>query len=66
MWRWNDQSIDCGGSKNSRECIKDTIEKDNGIKVIGCNANGKEALKICKREIPDVVLMDYLFIRIVQ
>ncbi len=41
-----------------RECIRDTIEKDAEIKVIGCSENGKEALQVCEREIPDVVLMD--------
>lgn len=41
-----------------RECLRDTINKDNDLKVIGCSENGKEALKVCEREIPDVVLMD--------
>lgn len=41
-----------------RECIRDTITKDNDIKVIGCCENGKEALKVCEKTIPDLVLMD--------
>jgi DNA-binding NarL/FixJ family response regulator len=41
-----------------RECLRDTINKDSDLKVIGCSENGKEALKVCEREIPDVVLMD--------
>jgi DNA-binding NarL/FixJ family response regulator len=41
-----------------RECIRDTISKDDDIKVVGCSENGKEALKVCEQETPDIVLMD--------
>lgn len=41
-----------------RESLKRLIEMDEDISVIGCGGNGKEALELCQRLTPDVVLMD--------
>lgn len=35
-----------------------TLKQDNEIEVIGEVYNGKEAVEICEKELPDVVLMD--------
>ncbi len=41
-----------------REGIKLIIEKDREIKVIGTAGDGNEAYNICRRLLPDVLLMD--------
>ena len=41
-----------------REGIKFVIEQDKDIKVTGCAASGREALELCSRFSPDLVLMD--------
>jgi len=41
-----------------REGLKSLIEQDNEIKVIGCASDGKEAFTLCKKLLPDIVLMD--------
>ncbi|MEW5950467.1 MAG: response regulator transcription factor [Elusimicrobia bacterium] len=41
-----------------REGIKDLLEDEKGIKVIGEASNGPEAIEMVKRLKPDVVLMD--------
>lgn len=38
--------------------IKYLIEKDGNIEVVGCACDGEEALKICEKLNPDIVLMD--------
>lgn len=41
-----------------RETLKYLLEQDDELKVVGCAANGKEALQLCREQTPDVVLMD--------
>jgi len=41
-----------------RNGIKTLIELDKGISVVGCACNGKEAVELCEKYAPDVVLMD--------
>ncbi len=41
-----------------RESLKNIIENNSDIKVIGCVANGKEAYDFCSQTIPDLILMD--------
>lgn len=41
-----------------RNGIKTIIEQDKEISVIGCACNGKEAVELCEKHAPDVVLMD--------
>lgn len=41
-----------------RESLKRLIEMDEEISVVGCGGNGLEALELCQRLNPDVVLMD--------
>lgn len=35
-----------------------TLSRENDIEIVGCAADGAEALKICKEQTPDIVLMD--------
>lgn len=41
-----------------RNGLKTILEQDEEINVIGCTENGKEALELCQKELPDLVLMD--------
>ena len=41
-----------------RNGLKTIIEQDDEINVIGCATNGKEAVELCEKYSPDVVLMD--------
>lgn len=41
-----------------RESIGFIIDSDNDIKVVGMGGNGKEAIRLCKEQSPDIVLMD--------
>jgi DNA-binding NarL/FixJ family response regulator len=41
-----------------RESISYLLENDDEIKVVGMGGNGKEAISLCERLHPDVVLMD--------
>ena len=41
-----------------QEIIKDYIEADPGLKLIGCANNGKEAIDLIEQHHPHVVLMD--------
>jgi DNA-binding NarL/FixJ family response regulator len=41
-----------------RECIGYILEDDEEIKVIGYAGNGKEAIELCEKLSPDIVLMD--------
>lgn len=41
-----------------RESLKHTIEMDKDIEVIATAENGEEALALCEKLFPDVVLMD--------
>lgn len=41
-----------------RESLKFIIEQDSDIKVVGCACNGLEAVEFCKKNPPDVILMD--------
>ena len=43
-----------------RESIKFRIDSDDEIKVVGCGGNGIEAMELCDRFLPDVVLMDIM------
>lgn len=44
--------------KEIRELLTETIQNSEGLLVTGAYANANEALKIMKRDRPDVVLMD--------
>lgn len=41
-----------------RECLRMAVNKFFDYDVVGCAANGKEAIQMCKDKNPDVVLMD--------
>lgn len=41
-----------------RQGLRAILEQDPGIEVIGLAADGKEALDLCRKRQPDVVLMD--------
>ncbi len=41
-----------------RSGLKDIIEQDNDIEVIGLASNGNEALELCEKSKPDLILMD--------
>jgi len=41
-----------------REGLKYIIGRDDEINVAGCAANGLEAFELCKKQMPDIVLMD--------
>lgn len=41
-----------------RDGLKFIIERDPEIKVAGCAGNGQEALELCGRLLPDIILMD--------
>lgn len=43
-----------------RECIKIIIEKNSDFKVVGCACNGIEAIEMCGKYKPDVILMDVI------
>jgi DNA-binding NarL/FixJ family response regulator len=43
-----------------RESLKFIIEQDSDINVVGLAGNGKEALSMCEKLNPDVVLMDIM------
>lgn len=42
----------------TRECIKMAIEKNSDFEVVGCACNGLEAIEMCKKYKPNIVLMD--------
>ncbi len=44
--------------KEIRELLSETIQQSEGLLLTGAYANANEALKIMKRDRPDVVLMD--------
>jgi DNA-binding NarL/FixJ family response regulator len=41
-----------------RSGLKTIIQQEQDIKVVGCARNGKEALELCDKLLPDLVLMD--------
>jgi DNA-binding NarL/FixJ family response regulator len=41
-----------------RDGLRFIVEQDSEIKVVGCVGNGHEALELCEKLQPDVVLMD--------
>lgn len=43
-----------------RECLKEIVEMDSDISVIGCAQNGIEAIDLCLNLMPDMVLMDIM------
>lgn len=43
-----------------RECMKEMIELDSDISVVGCAENGLEAIDLCLSLLPDMVLMDIM------
>jgi len=43
---------------NFAEALRYTIEKSGEIRVAACALNGYEALELCKKHAPDLVLMD--------
>lgn len=43
-----------------RESLKFIVEQDPEIEVVGLGGNGKEALELCGKLAPDVVLMDIM------
>lgn len=43
-----------------RDSLRAMIESDREVQVVGCAGNGREALELCGRLAPDVVLMDMI------
>ncbi|KZL92297.1 response regulator transcription factor [Clostridium magnum] len=43
-----------------RECLKMIIEKNSDFEVVGSACNGLEAIEMCKKCKPDVILMDVI------
>jgi RNA polymerase sigma factor, sigma-70 family len=43
-----------------RECLKMIIEKNSDFEVVGSACNGFEAIEMCKKYRPDVILMDVI------
>lgn len=43
-----------------RECIKMSIEKNSDFEVIGCACDGIEAIQMCEKYKPDLILMDVI------
>ena len=43
-----------------RDCIKIIIEKNSDFEVIGCACNGLEAIEMCEKYKPDIILMDIM------
>lgn len=41
-----------------RDSLKYILEEDEDIEVLDCAGNGREALAACRRNLPDIVLMD--------
>lgn len=41
-----------------RDSLKIAIEKDEEIEVVACANNGKEAFELCRKHLPNIVLMD--------
>lgn len=41
-----------------RESLKCLIEQEDNLKVIATAGNGNEALQLCNKSVPDVILMD--------
>ncbi|MFW6015943.1 MAG: response regulator [bacterium] len=41
-----------------RDGIKMRLKQDSNIRIVGMAGNGKEALNLCTRENPDIVLLD--------
>ena len=41
-----------------RDCLRIAIEKEPGFTVVGCAKDGKEAVEMSLRLIPDIILMD--------
>ena len=42
----------------ARECMKMIIEKNSDFDVVGCACNGLEAIEMCEKYKPDIILMD--------
>lgn len=43
-----------------RECLKMVIESNSGFQVVDCASNGLEAVEMCERHKPDIILMDII------
>lgn len=43
-----------------RECIKMILEKNSNFEVVGCACNGLEAIEMCEKYKPDIILMDVI------
>lgn len=41
-----------------RECLRMVIEQEDEYEVVGCAADGKEAVEMSRKFVPDVILMD--------
>src|SRR5690606_20700182 len=41
-----------------RESLKIVLEQDPELQVVGCAANGTEALALAEEKAPDIILMD--------
>ena len=41
-----------------RDSLKMILEMEEDFQVVGLAANGEEALELCRKELPDLVLMD--------
>lgn len=47
-------------TKLYREAIRNILEHDNEIEVVACAADGNEAIDLCDKYLPDVILMDII------
>jgi DNA-binding NarL/FixJ family response regulator len=47
-----------------REFVRSVVEKDLELQVVGEASDGVEALEICAREVPDMVILDILIPRL--
>ena len=47
-------------AKLFREAIKNVLNHDEDIQVVACASNGSEALELCDKHLPDLVLMDII------
>ncbi len=47
-------------AKLFREAIKNVLDHDDDIDVVACASNGSEAMALCDKHLPDLVLMDII------
>lgn len=44
----------------ARDCMKMAIESNSNFEVVGCACNGLEAIEMCEKYNPDIILMDII------